>query len=386
MTMSPQTSDLTPHPTVNSSLKNGDPFCSPLELLNLNLSNGKSTGNMESQLWKQMNYLLSWDNIIQKGYQSDLCPLLYFIFYKNNSGKTFKNHTQDQHKMTVERIEATLRYSYYRSLSRNMWMLHELDNILKNFNNEKIPVIVLKGADLAQNTYPDIAFRPMSDIDLLVNKQDLKLVDLVFKQLGYNKVQPTKHCKHSFHITYIKTKNNLQIPIEIHWSLVNPLFFSKINLTLLWERAEVNKSGKNNFLTLCLEDSLLYLCWHGCRHGYSRFIWIYDIALLIKNNGLNVDKLIEYSKKFKIHNSFEFCMVLTSDLLGTRNILENNYQKISTARFNALAKYFVKIHSNIVSNKLIKNKINIFAVYLLDSMLSKILHIFMRLFSLIKIW
>jgi hypothetical protein len=29
-----------------------------------------------------MNSLLSWDNILNHGYQSDLCPLLYYIITK----------------------------------------------------------------------------------------------------------------------------------------------------------------------------------------------------------------------------------------------------------------------------------------------------------------
>jgi hypothetical protein len=47
----------------------------PLELLNLYYSDGQSLGNKENRLWQKMNSLLSWENILNKGYQSDLCPL-----------------------------------------------------------------------------------------------------------------------------------------------------------------------------------------------------------------------------------------------------------------------------------------------------------------------
>src|SRR3972149_6930152 len=51
----------------------------PLELLNLYYSGGLSTGNKEERLWQKMNTLLSWDNLLNQSYQSDLCPLLYYI-------------------------------------------------------------------------------------------------------------------------------------------------------------------------------------------------------------------------------------------------------------------------------------------------------------------
>jgi len=51
----------------------------PLELLNLHYSDGKSTGNKENKLWRKMNALLSWENILERGYQADLCPLLFII-------------------------------------------------------------------------------------------------------------------------------------------------------------------------------------------------------------------------------------------------------------------------------------------------------------------
>lgn len=50
----------------------------PLELLNFYYSDGQSLGNKESKLWRKFNELLTWDNILNKGYQSDLCPISFF--------------------------------------------------------------------------------------------------------------------------------------------------------------------------------------------------------------------------------------------------------------------------------------------------------------------
>jgi hypothetical protein len=47
----------------------------PLELLNLYLSDGKSIGPVENKLYQKFNKELSWDAILNESYQADLCPL-----------------------------------------------------------------------------------------------------------------------------------------------------------------------------------------------------------------------------------------------------------------------------------------------------------------------
>ena len=374
-------------PKKNSLLASDFLLYSPLELLNLDLSNGKSTGDEKNNIWKQLNNLLSWENITNKGYQADLCPLLHFIINKKRPENSLLNRATSitPHKKKTELIGAKLKYSYYSNLSRNMRLLHALDNVLEVFNNERIPVIVLKGADLAQNAYPNIALRAMSDIDILVHKQDIQLADTAIKRLGYEIKQPGKQCHHSFHTTYVKMEDTLPVIIEIHWDLVNPLFFSEINLPFLWQRAEIITSAKHDYMTLCAEDSMLFLSWHGCRHGYSRLIWLYDISLLLKNNcNLNNHNLVENSKNFKLHNSLEFSLKLIDSCLYTKSFLEEQNKSISRYSSNKLRNLFIKIQTSKLENKQIKTDVNIFVIYLLNSTHTIIKHTIMRTLSKIS--
>jgi hypothetical protein len=154
---------------------------SPLELLNLYFSDGQSLGNRENKLWRRMNELLTWDNILNKGYQSDLCPLLYYILTKTSvlsphrteldhsssalspQSSALRAMTEVNDSMTQipNDIMTQLRSHYIESLARNMLLFDELGRVLKAFNEAGIEVIVLKGAALAQTIYPDIALRPM---------------------------------------------------------------------------------------------------------------------------------------------------------------------------------------------------------------------------------
>jgi hypothetical protein len=57
----------------------------PLELLNLYLSDGKSKGNVTSELYQKFNRELTRDALLNEGYQEDLAPILYYIITKTNT-------------------------------------------------------------------------------------------------------------------------------------------------------------------------------------------------------------------------------------------------------------------------------------------------------------
>ena len=61
-----------------------------------------------------------------------------------------------------------MRRKYYAAAARNMRLYHELRKVLELFGRERIPVILLKGAHLAEAVYGNIALRSMGDVDLLV--------------------------------------------------------------------------------------------------------------------------------------------------------------------------------------------------------------------------
>ncbi len=64
----------------------------------------------------------------------------------------------------------SLALAYYSTAAHNALLFRELERILAALAaGAEIPVIVLKGAALAQTVYPDPALRPMGDLDLLVH-------------------------------------------------------------------------------------------------------------------------------------------------------------------------------------------------------------------------
>jgi len=67
----------------------------------------------------------------------------------------------------------------------------QLRKVLQVFCQEKVPVIVLKGALLAELVYQHIGLRTMDDVDLLVSKQDLGKAELFSSNWASAPMKPT---------------------------------------------------------------------------------------------------------------------------------------------------------------------------------------------------
>lgn len=316
----------------------------PLELLNLYFSDGKSTSNKQSKLCQRFNRLLTWDSILNKDYQLDLCPLLYYILTKwipafrdkrlaacgpanpsnaNNAlnsinSMNYENPINSSEPSTYlnpyyfnssilslpNNVKKKLRSHYYSSFRRNMLLLDELDRVLKAFNEAGIEVIVLKGAALAQTVYPDIALRPMGDVDLLIRERDSNRIRKLLYVRGYELQTIARYSKdyirgYTFHLPALRQRIQ-GFNLDLHWDfVVKP---STIDIDDIWKSATTKKVANITIFQMFLEDLLLYLCWHSSKHLFARLIWLCDISQIIRVYGgrINWKSLIEKTKRWGI--------------------------------------------------------------------------------------
>jgi len=325
----------------------------PLQLLNLYFSNGKSTGNRGSKLWRKFNELLTWDAILNKGFQADLCPLLYYILTKWEPGSELSAFSLEPSAKLPNDLTTKLRSHYYASLRHNLLLLNELNKVLKAFNETGIDVIVLKGAALAQTVYPDIALRPMGDMDLLVKKENLEKAEKLLADLGYDKFIKKDSKRHPFHNTYLRIVNEESFVIEIHWNLVRKIFYTNINLNELWVDAIPTDSLGTKVLRLSPLHSLLYLCWHGSHHSFKRLLWLCDIAQIIKINerDINWDLVDQTSREWKIKKPVFLSLYLVRSLLNEGTSIQNFQGGNNWLQGKVFYYLICKIQSKIFSNK-----------------------------------
>lgn len=183
--------------------------------------------------------------------------------------------------------------TWYREMSLlNLWYQAELQQVLQAITAANIPVLVLKGADIATTFYPHPDIRYFDDIDLMVHPQDLAPTITILERLGY-----TYHQEYRFEavsqqraaFVYVKAVAAGYLMFELHTSPhANELLVS-FETEKLWERSRPITIAGVTVQGMGLEDLFLYICWHYRSHAFERLIWLYDAAIILLRAGDDID-------------------------------------------------------------------------------------------------
>ena len=185
---------------------------------------------------------------------------------------------------------ARLRHTYLQSSGRGMHLFHKLGKVLGLLQHASIPVIVLKGAHLAELVYGDIALRPMSDVDFLVHKDDLMRVEEALLEMGYAPAECHRqvakdNCEFGYGLP------NRELSVEVHWNFLPSIYRFKIDIDGQWERSRQAVIAGVEVSVLCPEDLLLHLCLHtSAKHLFAMGLKpLYDIFETIRYHGKEID-------------------------------------------------------------------------------------------------
>ncbi|MBD1378840.1 nucleotidyltransferase domain-containing protein [Metabacillus arenae] len=210
-----------------------------------------------------------------------------------------------------------LRTEYKKNTFKMLFLSGEMEQISRQFGEENIKMIHLKGPILAAELYGDLSLRTSSDLDVLVPLSELNKVDRMLLESGYVKEELVSVLNdwkwRHHHIGYVHPKK--QIKLEVHWRL-NPGPAKEPSFSELWERKR--KSSMTNFPVYFLsqEDLLLFLISHGARHGWSRLRWLVDIHQMMKQE-FDWKKTKKHLKKFQFLTITEQALILCSQLFKT---------------------------------------------------------------------
>ncbi len=218
-------------------------------------------------------------------------------------------------------VMVRFRQAFLESTARNLRLYNRLDRVLSTLASDGIPVIVLKGAYLAQFVYGRIGLRPMVDVDLLVKPRDLARVEEHLLRIGYipDEKNKTAHAEACSHYGYLPA--NPSMYIEVHWNIVGSPTPFRVDLEGLWRRAEPISIGENPALALSPEDLLMHIFVHiSFNHLYScsALRSLCDIAEVIRHYGprLNWDALWQRSRQWGADNCAYLTLCLVKAMLG----------------------------------------------------------------------
>jgi len=200
----------------------------------------------------------------------------------------------------------------------NLFLTHKLVNILNLLADHDIRAIPFKGSVLAASAYGNLALRKFSDLDILVKKQDIpKTIELLQSQKYQTKGYLTEARQELQEVfcEYSLLSEDGRVFIDLHWEFTPTYFAFKPNFDTLWERLQPISLAGHDILQLSLEDSLLYLCVHGCKDLWQRLSWICDIAELIKSHpAIQWTELLEQAKKQGCERMLLLGLLLAEDI------------------------------------------------------------------------
>jgi len=165
------------------------------------------------------------------------------------------------------------------NLGYNVFLLKTLQDILSACRNTSIDIIVVKGAALLEDLYPDLNSRKLSDIDLLVKETDLSQIQDILHTLSFEPL-------HNSRTGFIK-KGNLPVIVDLHVFLKH---IPAISNNELWKKSRQTRIADTDTLSLSHEHALIYLSTHFIfSHEGNIEKWLIDIDLYVKKYLQEID-------------------------------------------------------------------------------------------------
>jgi hypothetical protein len=203
-----------------------------------------------------------------------------------------------------------------RANLRLTWDLHRVLGILAE---EEIPVIPLKGPVLASRAYGDVSLRSFVDLDLLVREEDLSAGMRALQAAGltpepsHSQIPEELLRRWGSAVPFITDDGS---PVELHWRLSSAFWQSRLEPPALFARAAPRDWMGRPVLWLTTEDQLLFLCTHASRHGWSRLIWICDVAETLRSEEVDWAELLPRAAEVGALRILHLGVRLARSLLG----------------------------------------------------------------------
>jgi hypothetical protein len=279
-----------------------------------------------------VNGELDWTYLRDKATQHGMMPLLY------------------RHLISIcpQRVPAeTLNSMREEFIANSQTCLHlfgELRKLLRLLDQNGITAVAFKGAVLAATVYGDIALRQAGDLDILIEPGAFRSASDLLRSAGYRLHPPLtqsqllsqlrSHCEIEF------LSNGLSV-VDLHWGLSPKTFHFALDSKDVINRSKTISIQGTSLRTFSSEDTILYLCFHGSKHYWSRLEWIGSLAEFIRSsNDIDWPTLMARANESQGRHMLTLGLLLAQEL-GRIDVPDPVLS--SSAELNSLRKYATEI-------------------------------------------
>ena len=255
-------------------------------------------------------------------------------------------------------VREALKKDYYASAARNAVIFEELGRVLEAFNHVGLEILVLKGAALAEMAYGNLALRPMSDVDLLIKKEDLGAVHRTLQRAGYDSLDAKGIDLGAVPANYLTTLvyhsfSENSICLHIHWHFVNStipndLLTRNIDMAHVWRDADKAHIAGVKALVMAPHHLLIHLAEHSLRVTHSlsklRFLCDNNEAVDFYGETIDWDRLIRESTAFNLNRLVYVPLYCAARFLNTK-ISKEVLLKLKPEKWSFYEKLFMKLTS-----------------------------------------
>jgi hypothetical protein len=204
----------------------------------------------------------------------------------------------------------------------NLRKYGEFRRVARALGEAGIPLIALKGLNLAELVYRDISLRPMSDLDILVPRDRVAECIALLRKLDYGHDEDLGAAA----VAMLGTKCNLglayaklDIWLEVHWSLDERHGEATDPVPDVWKSALPARLGDADTQVMSPEFLLLHVCAHlACNHSFAFSLRaLCDIAEIVRMHpALDWAAVVEHGSRHHWKRGIAAALRLARDHLG----------------------------------------------------------------------
>ncbi|RKY28903.1 MAG: hypothetical protein DRP74_09405, partial [Candidatus Omnitrophota bacterium] len=244
---------------------------------------------------------------------------------------SLKEHLSLLPKGLVEVLTST----YHYCLMFSSRLEEKFLSLASIFEANGITLIPIKGVGLLEDLYPDYPIRPSTDIDVLVQEQDIDRAVGLLEEAGFEKhlegLKEEYWRKKQYHLVFVRfgrksyqgeaaneKSNGHSIIVELHWDLDYRRKRRQLLSQMFKRLREFSMRGRRIKL-LSVEDTFFALALHQRRFGKTLALRdACDIARLLNKyaSSFDWDYVLNEAKKSKVCSTIFFSLYQVQYLLG----------------------------------------------------------------------
>jgi len=221
--------------------------------------------------------------------------------------------------------------------------------LFAEFSKQQINFLVFKGFAFTHLLYNHSHIRPYSDIDIIIDESDYKIVFDILTQQGYRQHPSRQGRLVSFQNSFFDNSSPNTV-IDLHWQINNRIEFHKyFPFSELYESAIELDSKQFIFKSLDFVNAFILGCFHYQAHrpNDKKHIWLYDLALLWQK----MDSSLQKSCLEKAKTSNQSNIVLNSlSLLQTTFTDCFDFDFDLSHRQDEATGYYLQLRTNKISD------------------------------------